>query len=236
MLKLLALLAIIFSCSHISRDPSSELRADQDSIKVAVRKLSDNNKLILIGLDRQGTVGTEFKTDQGVAFYKKSTAIKDHRPYQNPVRLDTRQLGFSGEDIAAMEPKYLMEVNAEGVQNVYAFDLDEYGDEVKPYGSARHPVYDASWYWPAFPKKLLSVPKAKTGLWMRFLFRGLLHLGSLTAASPAFALFRQLELVHENPKQYSASYLRYLVEGALDRGLYPQLQKELSPQQLEDLG
>src|SRR6476659_7975668 len=97
MFKLIRFAPVFVGLGFFIAAQSSALGNDGNQLRVGTLQLEPHLKMILLGI----------ATEAG-----------------NPAAsLNFKQLGFKGSHLEAMNPKFLLEVNQHGIQQVYAFEL-----------------------------------------------------------------------------------------------------------------
>jgi hypothetical protein len=206
------------------REPSN-LMQEADNVRIGALELkpgNPNNQYLILGIDRTNAPPFTFKAN-----------LKD--------------FGFKGENIEAVEPKFLISMNRLGPVDVHSFDLsvpdlshiahDRSGRIINTTSSAGAGEWNTVRI-NRLPSKLLEVGKAHDAILLRAAFAIVLKVLQL-APTPLSVASRAIvvgEGHNRSKKDVEAQWLQYLVSQALDHDNVAVLKKYLSESQLRTLG
>jgi hypothetical protein len=220
----LVLVSSFSACTGMQtkRDVASEA-ASSDHVRVATLTSADGKRFVILGVDHSDEDGPT------INLADLKTADGRH---------------FSGSDIGSVDPKFLITVNALGVQKVRSFGLERFGhvqavvyseaskDAVRnSYERLDHPE-NAN----VLPAEFLDVPRAEESLIEATVIDAILEAGEFAPAGGELAaLLKNLTVEAEDARRAEAGYLLNWIEAALHNQI-PELKSVFSEKELRDIG
>ena len=204
----------LVSCTQ-TRSPASAANRE-DYLRVGARPVVDpSNRMVLLGIDRQDRV--------------------------TGAKLDIRPLGFRGDDLSQVDPKFLMTVNKWGVQKVYSFELGNFPKMMTTMcgGSKNQMMCERQAHpeqWSDLPMPILDVPNAKQSQMLVTAVAVGLTIAKFSPLAPIAVLAEAIIKQGHRERSKVAGYLQAVVDATIDENRFPDLQKTLTRQQIIELG